>query len=64
MAHDPRFDSNVYGDNERKMRKRKRRRGLKLTVRKGGRRWTLKTMFKSKASRARAKRGLATLGWR
>ena len=44
--------------------KRKMKKGLRLTVRKGGRRWTLKTMFKSKASRMRAKRGLASLGWR
>ena len=65
MAYDPRFDSNVYGDNERKMkRKRRRSKGLRLTVRKGKRRWTLKTMFKSKASRLRAKRGLASKGWR
>lgn len=45
-------------------RYRKRRKGLKLTVRKGRRKWTLKTLFKSKASRMRAKRGLATRGWR
>lgn len=45
-------------------RYRKRRKGLKLTVRKGKRKWTLRTLFKSKASRMRAKKGLATKGWR
>ncbi len=45
-------------------RYKRKKRGLRLTVRKGRRRWTLKTLFKSKASRARAKRGLATKGWR
>lgn len=65
MAYDPRFDSNVYGDNERKMkRKRRKRRGLRLTVKKGKKKWTLKTLFKSKASRLRAKRGLRTKGWK
>lgn len=43
---------------------KRRKRGLRLTVRKNGRKWTLRTLFKSKASRLRAKRGLASKGWR
>ena len=43
---------------------RKIGRGYKLTVKKAGRSWTLRTLFKSKASATRAKRGLAENGWR
>ena len=43
---------------------RKRGRGFKLTVKKGRRSWTLRTLFKSKASCMRAKRGLAEKGWK
>jgi hypothetical protein len=45
-------------------RYKRKKRGLRLTVKKGRRRWTLKTLFKSKASRLRAKRGLASKGWK
>jgi hypothetical protein len=43
---------------------KKRGRGYKLTVKKGRRSWTLRTLFKSKASCMRAKRGLAERGWK
>lgn len=42
----------------------RRRKKYRLTVKKNGRKWTLRTKFKSKASRMRAKRGLRTKGWR
>ena len=45
-------------------KRKRRRRGFKLTVRKGRKKWTLRTMFKSKASRERAKRGLRSKGWK
>lgn len=41
----------------------KRRKRLRLTVKKNGRKWTLRTKFKSMASMMRAKRGLRTKGW-
>ena len=44
--------------------RKSRSRGYKLTVKKGQRKWKLKTLFKSKASRMRAKRGLESKGWR
>jgi len=43
---------------------KKRGKGYKLTVKKYGRSWTLRTLFKSKASASRAKRGLAEKGWK
>lgn len=45
-------------------KRRRKKRGYKLTVKKGRRKWTLSTLFKSKASRMRAKRGLASKGWK
>jgi hypothetical protein len=43
---------------------KRRGRGYKLTVKKGRKSWTLKTLFKSKASCSRAKKGLAEIGWK
>lgn len=64
MAYDPRFDSNVYGDNERMRKKRKTKGKFSLKVRKGSRIWNMVRKFKSKSSRDRAMRGLKSAGWR
>ena len=51
-------------NNARKARMKKKRGQYSLTVRKGSRVWTMVKKFKSKASRDRAKRGLAEIGWK
>ena len=50
--------------NARKARMKKKRGQYSLTVRKGSKIWRMIKKFKSKASRDRAKRGLAQIGWR
>ena len=44
--------------------KRRRKPRYSLTVKKGKRIWRMTNKFMSKASRDRAKRGLASIGWR
>ena len=51
-------------ESARKARMKKKRGQYSLTVRKGSRVWKMVKKFKSKASRDRAKRGLAEIGWR
>lgn len=51
-------------DYARRARMKKKRGQYSLTVRKGSRIWRMVKKFKSKASRDRAKRGLAEIGWK
>jgi|TARA_A100001011_G_C14310271_1_gene845223 hypothetical protein len=51
-------------NNARNARMKKKAGKFSLTVRKGSRIWKMVRKFKSRASRDRAKRGLAEIGWR